>query len=69
MRKGITDIALLQRIIQLLASSIGSPISAKKISDTLNASGRRISVNTVDTYLLLGSVKLLSPLVGRFVST
>jgi len=51
MRKGITDIALLQRIIQLLASSIGSPISAKKISDTLNASGRRISVNTVDTYL------------------
>lgn len=50
-RKGITDLALLQRIIQFLASSIGSPISAKKISDTLNASGRRVSVNTVSAYL------------------
>jgi predicted AAA+ superfamily ATPase len=50
-REGITDIPLLESIVKFIASSIGSPISAKKISDTINASGRRISVNTVDTYL------------------
>ena len=50
-REGITDIPLLESIIRFVASSIGSPISIKKISDTINSSGRRISVNTVDNYL------------------
>ncbi|SHN70497.1 ATP-binding protein [Desulfitobacterium chlororespirans] len=50
-REGITDIVLLESIIRFVASSIGSPISTKKISDTINSSGRRISVNTVDNYL------------------
>jgi len=50
-REGIGDIAVLESIVRFLASSIGSPISAKKISDTINSSGRRISVNTVDSYL------------------
>jgi Predicted ATPase (AAA+ superfamily) len=50
-REGITDVSLLESIIKFIASSIGSPISTKKISDTINSSGRRISVNTVDHYL------------------
>jgi hypothetical protein len=50
-RKAITDITLLERIIKFLGSSIGSPISAKKICDTIISSGRKISVNTVDAYL------------------
>lgn len=50
-REGITDIALLESIVRFVASNIGSPISTKKISDTINSSGRRISVNTVDNYL------------------
>ncbi len=50
-RKAITDIALLERIIKFLGSSIGSPISTKKICDTITSSGRKISVNTVDAYL------------------
>jgi len=50
-REGITDIALLESIVRFVASSIGSPISTKKISDTIHSSGRRISVNTVDNYL------------------
>lgn len=50
-REGITDIALLESIIRFVAGSIGSPISTKKVSDTINSSGRRISVNTVDNYL------------------
>jgi hypothetical protein len=56
-RKAITDVSLLERIIKFLVSSIGSPISAKRICDTIISSGRKISVNTVDAYLqaLLGS--------------
>ena len=50
-REGITDIALLESLVRFVASSIGSPVSTKKISDTINSSGRRISVNTVDNYL------------------
>lgn len=50
-REGITDISLLESIVRFVASNIGSPISTKKISDTINSSGRRISVNTVDNYL------------------
>jgi predicted AAA+ superfamily ATPase len=50
-RKAITDVSLLERIIKFLGSSIGSPISAKKICDTLISSGRKVSVNTIDIYL------------------
>jgi predicted AAA+ superfamily ATPase len=50
-RTGSTDISLLENIIKFLSHSVGSPISAKKISDTINSSGRKISVNTVDFYL------------------
>jgi predicted AAA+ superfamily ATPase len=50
-REKITDIAALESIIKFLSHSIGSPISAKKISDTLHSSGRKISVNTVDAFL------------------
>lgn len=50
-RKAITDVALLERIVKVLGSSIGSPVSVKKICDTIISSGRKISINTVDEYL------------------
>jgi len=50
-REGITDISVLESIIKILSSNIGSPVSAKKVSDTINSSGRKISVNTVDSYI------------------
>lgn len=50
-RQGITDISLLESIVKTVAASIGSPISMKKISDTIISSGRKISVNTVDNYI------------------
>ncbi len=50
-REGISDISLLENIVKAVASSIGSPISTKKISDTINSAGRRTSVNSVDNYL------------------
>jgi predicted AAA+ superfamily ATPase len=50
-RGGITDVSLLENITKFVASSIGSPISTKKICDTINATGRKIGINTVDNYL------------------
>lgn len=50
-REGISDISLLESIVRTLASSIGSPVSTKKIYDTLRSSGRRISINTIDNYI------------------
>ncbi len=50
-RENINDISVLESIVKTLASSMGSPISAKKIADTLCSAGRKISVNTVERYL------------------
>ena len=46
----ITDIALLKTIARYLASTIGSPVSVKSITDYLISSGRKISPNTVSDY-------------------
>lgn len=50
-REKISDLTILESIVRTLASSIGSPISTKKIADTLLSNGRKISVNTVDRYV------------------
>ncbi len=50
-REKINDVSVLENILKTVASSIGSPVSAKKISDTLISSGRKISPNTVESYL------------------
>jgi len=50
-REGITDISVLESVVKFLCSNIGSPVSTKKISDTINSGGRKISVNTVEKYV------------------
>jgi predicted AAA+ superfamily ATPase len=50
-REGIKDVSVLESIVKTLASAIGSPISIKKIADTIQSGGRKISVNTVDSYV------------------
>jgi len=50
-RLGIPDISVLENIVKFLSGNVGSPISANKISEVINQSGRKISVNTVDRYL------------------
>jgi predicted AAA+ superfamily ATPase len=50
-REKISDISLLERIVKFLSNNVGSPVSTKKISDTINSSGRKISVNTVERYM------------------
>ena len=50
-REGLNDITLVKSIASFLASNIGSPVSAKKIADTLTSNGRPTGSATVDTYL------------------
>jgi len=50
-REGLNDITLLKSIASFLASNVGSPVSAKKIADTLTSNGRPTGSATVDTYL------------------
>lgn len=65
-REGISDISVLESIVKFLSSSIGSPISAKKISDTINSSGRKISVNTVERYMRALTDSFIFYKVDRF---
>lgn len=50
-KRKINDIALLKNISKFLASSIGSPVSVKSISDFVTSSGRKVSQSTVDDYV------------------
>lgn len=49
-----------------MCGHVGSPVSAKKISDAINSSGRKISVNTVDRYLRALCDSFLFYKVDRF---
>lgn len=50
-RENLKDITLVKSIAGFLSSNVGSPVSAKKIADTLTSNGRPTSSATVDTYL------------------
>lgn len=50
-REGLNDITLVKSIASFLASNVGSPVSAKKIADTLTSNGRPTGSATVDTYI------------------
>lgn len=49
-KRKVTDITLLKNIARFLASSVGSPISIKKIADYITSSGRKVSQSTVSDY-------------------
>lgn len=50
-RNNITDKLLLESVIKYIFDSIGSPISIKKISDTLTSKGISASNHTVENYI------------------
>lgn len=56
-RMKTADPMILESILRFVYSSIGSPISTKKIADTLTSQGRKQDVRTVERYLdaFLGS--------------
>lgn len=50
-RNNITDKMLLESVLKFIFDSIGSPISTKKISDTLTSRGMSTSNHTVENYI------------------
>lgn len=50
-RNNITDKMLLESILKFIFDSVGSPISTKKISDTLTSKGTSTSNHTVENYV------------------
>ena len=50
-RKKISDTMMLESVTRFLFSSTGSPVSTKKIADTMTSSGRKIDVKTIERYL------------------
>lgn len=45
------DPMMLESILRFVFSSMGSPLSAKRIADTMTSEGRKIDVRTVERYL------------------
>ncbi|MCF0238505.1 MAG: ATP-binding protein, partial [Sphaerochaetaceae bacterium] len=50
-RKKITDTMMLKSVLRFLFDNIGSPLSSKKIADTMTSNGRKIDVKTVERYI------------------
>ena len=50
-RKKITDTMMLKSVLRFVFDNIGSPLSSKKIADTMTSEGRKIDVKTVERYL------------------
>ena len=50
-RNNITDKLLLESVLKYIFDSVGSPISVKKISDTLTSKGIATSNHTVENYI------------------
>ena len=50
-RKKINDPMMLKSVLRFIFDSIGSPMSSKKIADTMTSDGRKIDAKTVERYL------------------
>ena len=50
-RNKISDVTGLENIVKFMFDNIGNSTSAKKISDTMTSSGKKISNHTVENYL------------------
>lgn len=50
-RNNVTDKMLLESVLKFIFDSIGSPVSTKKISDTLTSKGMSTSNHTVENYI------------------
>ncbi len=50
-RNKIADPKMLESVVRFIFSSIGSPVSAKKIADTMVSAGRKIDAKTIEKYI------------------
>lgn len=65
-RNNIVDKTLLEGVLKFIFDSIGSPISTKKISDTLTSKGNSTSNHTVERYLTAFTESFLIYKAERF---
>ena len=65
-RNKISDKLLLESVLKFIFDSIGSPVSAKKISDTLTSKGISTSNHTVENYIVAFLESFLIYKVKRF---
>lgn len=50
-RKKISDPMILKSVLRFIFDNIGSPLSSKKIADTLTSNGRKIDSKTIERYI------------------
>ena len=50
-RKKVQDTMMLESVARFVFDNIGTPLSTKKIADTMTSDGRKIDVKTVEKYL------------------
>ncbi len=50
-RKRITDVMMLKSVLRFVFDNIGSPLSSKKIADTMTSNGRKVDAKTIERYL------------------
>lgn len=50
-RKKIQDTMMLESVTRFIIDNIGSPLSTKKIADTMTSAGRKIDVKTIEKYI------------------
>ena len=50
-RYKITDTKMLESVVRFIFDSIGSPLSSKKIADSMTSSGRKVDAKTIEKYL------------------
>ena len=50
-RKKITDVMMLKSVLRFVFDNIGSPLSSKKIADTMTSNGRKADTKTIEKYL------------------
>ena len=65
-RKKISDISMLQSIIDFIFDNIGNISSSTKIANSMTSSGRKISVPTVESYLSALMDSFIIYKVGRY---
>ena len=50
-RKNFSDPMMLRSILKFVFNNIGSPLSSKKIADTMTSAGRKVDSRTIEKYL------------------
>jgi uncharacterized protein len=65
-RKKISDPAMLQSVVEFIFDNIGNLCSSTKIANAMTSSGRKISVPTVESYLLALTDSFIVYKVGRY---